>query len=243
MFRMTRDAANQYLPTHSNDSANTSGIQRRRHSSYDCSRTDRSGSEEKVEIQPVTLAGRYVRLEPLDLNHVSDLAIAARDNSIWRYMPYASIETEEQMRAFVTMQLSRQADGSELAFAVVLQSNGKAIGNTRFLDIRPEHRSLEIGGTWYGVEHQRTAANTESKYLLLCHAFDQLGCLRVQFKTDLRNERSQRAIQRIGAVREGVLRKHMIMPNGHQRHTVMFSIIDDEWPLVKGQLEGLMVRP
>jgi N-acetyltransferase len=119
---------------------------------------------------------------------------------------------------------------------------GKAIGSTRYLDIRPEHRGLEIGGTWYSAAHQRTGVNTECKFLLLKHAFEVLDCIRVQLKTDSRNERSQRAMERIGAVREGVLRNHMIQPDGHWRQTVMYSITVEEWPAVKARLEQLMSR-
>ncbi len=188
--------------------------------------------------QPVTLYGRYIRLEPLSLSHVPDLARVGCDESIWRYMLYGNIRTEADMRAWVEDLLERQRRGSDLPFAVIHLESGSAIGATRYLDIRPEHRGLEIGGTWYAVAHQRTAANTESKYLLLKHAFETLGCIRVQFKTDLRNERSQRALERIGAVKEGILRNHMILQDGTIRHSVYYSIIRSEWPQVKAHLEA-----
>ncbi|MFM8320705.1 MAG: GNAT family N-acetyltransferase, partial [Chloroflexota bacterium] len=120
---------------------------------------------------------------------------------------------------------------------------GLALGCTRYLDIRPAHRGVEIGGTWYGAAYQRTGVNTEAKYLLLQHAFETWGCVRVQLKTDLRNQRSQRAIERLGAVREGVIRNHMVLPDGSLRHSVIYSILDSEWPAVKLRLEALMARP
>jgi RimJ/RimL family protein N-acetyltransferase len=190
-----------------------------------------------VDTHPVTLTGRVVRLEPLSEAHVPDLTIAGQDESIWRYMLYGIVRTEAQMREWVREILSRQAHGTDLPFAVIHLEAGRAIGSTRYLDIRHDDRGLEVGGTWYGVAYQRTAVNTECKYLLLRHAFEGLGCLRVQLKTDLRNERSQKAIERIGAVKEGVLRNHMILPDGSIRHSVFYSIIDSEWPGVKAQLE------
>jgi RimJ/RimL family protein N-acetyltransferase len=136
--------------------------------------------------------------------------------------------------------LSRQAAGTDLAFAVIHLGSGGAIGATRYLEIRPPHRSLEVGGTWYATRFQRTAVNTECKYLLLKHAFEVLGCIRVQFKADARNQRSLRAIERLGAAREGVLRNHYITPDGGYRDSVYFSILDSEWPKVKERLEEML---
>src|SRR5262249_98190 len=153
------------------------------------------------------------------------------------YMPYGLIRTEEQMRGFVQEVLARQARGTDVPFAVVLLQTGRAVGCTRYLAIEPPNRALEIGGTWYGAAHQRTGVNSEWKYLVLRQAFEVLGCLRVQLKTDQRNERSQKAIERIGAVREGVLRRNLIMPDGYVRSTVVYSILAEEWPGVKGLLE------
>jgi RimJ/RimL family protein N-acetyltransferase len=195
-----------------------------------------------LTIQPVTLTGRYVRLEPLNESHVPDLAVAGNDEDIWRYMLYGTIRTEADMRGWVEDILSRQRRGTELPFAVIHLVSGKAIGATRYLEIRPEHRGLEIGGTWYAVAYQRTAVNTECKYLLLRHAFETLGCIRVQFKTDQRNERSQRALQRIGAVQEGILRNHMVLEDGTFRHSVYYSIIASEWPAVKARLEAYLQK-
>lgn len=193
-----------------------------------------------MSLQPLTLIGQAARLEPLSLAHVPDLTVAGADEAIWRYLLYGAVHTggEAAMRAFVEDLLARQAQGTDLPFAVIHQASGRAIGATRYMDIRLEHRGLEIGGTWYGAAYQRTVINTECKYLLLRQAFEGLGCVRVQLKTDLRNERSQRAIERIGAVREGVLRNHMVLPDGRLRSSVMYSITDQEWPAVKARLEA-----
>lgn len=193
-----------------------------------------------MEIHPVTLIGRLVRLEPLAESHIPGLTLAAQDESIWRYMLYGTIQTEEQMRAWVMEMLNRQASGTDLPFAVIHLDTSQPIGATRYMEIRPNDRGVEIGGTWYQVAYQRTGVNTECKYLLLKYAFETLGCIRVQFKTDLRNERSKRALERIGAVKEGVLRNHMITPEGIIRHSVYYSIIDSEWPAVKALLEQKM---
>jgi RimJ/RimL family protein N-acetyltransferase len=195
-----------------------------------------------MDVHPIVLQGKYIRLEPLGEQHIPDLSIAGRDESIWIFMLYGMVTDEPRMRFWVKDMLSRQARGTDLPFAVVQQSTGKAIGGTRYIDIRPADRGVEIGGTWFGVDYQRTAANTESKYLLLSHAFETLGCIRVQFKTDVRNERSQRAIERLGAVREGVFRNHMVLPDGTIRHSVYYSIIDSEWPGVKANLEEKLAR-
>jgi RimJ/RimL family protein N-acetyltransferase len=138
--------------------------------------------------------------------------------------------------------LDRSVRGTDVPFAVVHLESGRIAGATRYMEIRPADRGLEIGGTWYGIEFQRTAVNTECKYLLLQHAFEELKCIRVQFKTDSRNVRSQRAIERIGAVREGMLRNHMILPDGTFRHSVYYSILDSEWPAVKALLQGKLDR-
>jgi len=185
----------------------------------------------------MTLTGRVVRLEPLSEAHVPDLTVAGQDENIWRYMPYGILKTEAQMLATVQDLLGRQARGTDLPFAVIYLETNHAVGSTRYMDIQPANRGLEIGGTWYAPACQRTAVNTECKYLLLRYAFEALGCIRVQLKTDLRNERSQRAIERLGAVREGVLRHNIIMPDGYFRSSVYYSILDTEWPRVKAKLE------
>jgi RimJ/RimL family protein N-acetyltransferase len=190
-----------------------------------------------MKVEPVVLNGKFVRLEPLSQEHVPGLSAAGMDPSIWRYMLYGELTSVQKMGDWVTDLLSRKAAGTDQPFVVVHLASGKLAGATRYMDIRAAHRSLEIGGTWYGTEFQRTAVNTEAKYLLLRHAFESLGCIRVQFKADSRNERSLRAIERIGAQREGLLRNHMILSDGTYRHSVYFSILDDEWPVVKARLE------
>lgn len=195
-----------------------------------------------MEIAPVTLQGKFVRLEPLEERHITDLAIVGKDPEIWRYMVYGDIDSELDVRGWVSEMLKRQRDLGDLPFAVIHLQSGRAVGATRYMDIHPEHRALEIGGTWYGIAYQGTGVNIESKYLLLAHAFETLGCIRVQFKTDSRNLRSQRAIERLGAVKEGVLRNHMIRSDGVIRDSVYYSIIDREWPQVKFGLEARLLK-
>ena len=193
-----------------------------------------------MEIHRVILTGRLVRLEPLSEAHVPDLTVVGLDENIWRFMLYGAMRTQEDIHAWVMDILDRQARGTDLAFAVIALHSGKAIGGTRYLNIDIQNRSLEIGGTWYGATYQGSGVNTEAKFLLLRHAFETLGCIRVQFKTDSRNLRSQRAIERLGAVREGTLRNHMILPDGLVRDSVYFSIVDREWLQVKARLEERM---
>jgi len=188
------------------------------------------------------LTGRVLRLEPLAEAHVAGLAEAGKDERIWKWMLYGNLVTEEAMGAWVLDMLSRQAAGTDLPFTVVHLASGRIVGATRYMEMRPEHRGLEIGGTWYGLEFQHTAVNTESKYLLLTYAFETLGCVRVQFKADARNERSIRAIERLGARREGVLRNHYILKDGRLRDSVYFSILESEWPDVKTRLEEILKR-
>lgn len=190
-----------------------------------------------MDIQPITLTGRWVRLEPLRLHHVSGLWAVANEPEIWTYMPYGPIDSPGRLRGWVEEMLKRQKQGADLPFAVIDLASGQPAGATRYMTIDRLNRSLEVGGTWYGRQYRRTAVNTESKYLLLQHAFEAQGCVRVQFRTDLRNERSQRALERLGAVREAVFRKYTIMPDGYQRSSVFYSILDDEWPEIKRRLE------
>lgn len=190
-----------------------------------------------MNIQPVNLKGQVVQLVPMTLAHIPDLAIAGRDESIWRYMRYGDIHNEKGIRAWVQDLLEAQKMGTDMPFTVFHLDTTQVVGATRYMNINHKDRAIEIGGTWYAVAFQRTAVNTECKYLLLKHAFETLGVIRVQFKTDLRNIRSQRALEHIGAVKEGVLRKHMILPDGYVRHSVFYSILDQEWPAVKAGLE------
>lgn len=197
---------------------------------------------EIMRVQPVTLTGRVVRLEPLGLEHVPGLAAIGLDDSIWQFMPYGLMHSETDLRGWVQAMLRLAADGTDLPFAVIDLHSNCVAGATRYMEIRTHHRGLEIGGTWYGAAYRRTRVNTESKYLLLQHAFETLHCIRVQLKTDSRNERSQRAIERLGATREGMLRNHLILPDGHIRDSIYYSILDSEWPAVKVRLQEMLAR-
>jgi RimJ/RimL family protein N-acetyltransferase len=191
---------------------------------------------------PITLQGQYARLEPLALNHAEGLFAIGHDEKIWCYLLRPKLESVADAHSFVDDALKVAAGGTQIPFAVIDQKSNRVAGSTRYLDIRRSDRAIEIGSTWLGSEFQRTAINTECKYLLLRHAFEELGALRVTLKTDGRNEQSQKAIERLGAVREGVLRKHMVMWDGYVRDTVYYSILDSEWTQVKGRLQGLLIR-
>jgi len=191
-----------------------------------------------LEITPVTLVGKKVRLEPLSETHVPGLAQVGLEAEIWRWMRYGEIRSEADIRGFVLELLRRQKRGADLPFAVILLQSGQPIGCTRYMTIEHRDHNLEIGGTWYGLAYQGSGVNAECKYLLMQHAFENLGCIRVHFKTDKRNLHSQRAIERLGAVREGVVRNHIILPDGHVRSSVIYSILAEEWPQVKKTLEA-----
>jgi RimJ/RimL family protein N-acetyltransferase len=195
-----------------------------------------------MHIEPVTLEGRIVRLEPLGLQHVAGLYEAAQDSSIWLYMYYDPSHAVADAEHMITMALQEQKAGTELPFAIIERATNTVIGSTRYLDINVHNHGIEIGWTWLTPSVQRTGVNTECKYLLLRHAFEDLGAIRVQLKTDSRNTKSQRAIERLGAVKEGILRNHRILPDGYYRHSVYYSIIDSEWPAVKAGLEEKMHR-
>jgi len=193
-------------------------------------------------VQRVTLQGKHVRLEPLGEGHISGLAEIGKGHDFWKYMLYGDMKTEADFHHFVKDLLAREQKGTDLPFTVIQLALGRVAGSTRYLNIVPNDRSLEVGGTWYGLDFQRSAVNTECKYLLLTHAFEVLKCIRVQIKTDLLNLRSQAAIERIGAVKEGVLRNHMILPDGRIRHSVFYSILDTEWNDVKNKLEAMLKK-
>lgn len=195
-----------------------------------------------MEIKPVVLTGKYVRLEPMTEAHIPGLAEIGVGQRIWDFMVYGDMNSQDDMGNWVRDIMARGERGTDLPFVVIHLASGRVAGATRYLNIMPKDRGLEVGGTWYGTEFQRTAVNTECKYLLLRHAFETLGCIRVQLKTDRRNERSQKAIERLGAVKEGVLRNHMILPDGRVRDSVFYSIIDTEWTIVKNRLEEMLER-
>lgn len=189
-----------------------------------------------LKLEPVTLSGRHLRLEPMTPGHVEALAQAGDDPAIWTWYPQ-SAHGPERMRAWVRQALDGQAAGTVLPFVQVDVASGRIIGSTRFGAIEASHRRAEIGWTWLNPAFQRSAANTESKYLMLRHAFETLGLVRVEFKTDSGNQASRRALARIGATEEGIFRNHMIVEGGRLRHSVYFSIIDSDWPAVKAGLE------
>ena len=195
-----------------------------------------------MEVKPIILQGKYVRLEPMTEAHAPALAEIGVGQPFWDFMVYGRMETADDMREWVNDILARAEKGTDVPFVAIHIDSGRVAGASRYMNIMPNDRGLEIGGTWYGPEFQRTMVNTECKYLLLQHAFEKLSCIRVQLKTDLRNERSQKAIERIGAVKEGVLRNHMILPDGYYRHSVYYSILDTEWPSVKKRLQEMMNR-
>lgn len=187
-------------------------------------------------VTPVTLEGKHVQLEPLLAAHHAALTEIGLDEDLWRWIP-VPVRTPEEMSAYIEAALAEQARGVSLPFTIVEKSSGKPIGCTRYGNIDRVHRRVEIGWTWVAKPWQRTPVNTEAKYLLLRHAFETLGCIRVELKTDSLNEKSRAAILRIGAQQEGIFRNHMITASGRIRHTVYFSIIDNEWPAVKARLE------
>jgi N-acetyltransferase len=189
---------------------------------------------------PVVLDGRWVALVPLALDHVPQLAKIGQDPGIWTYVRHGAQTTPERMRAYVEAILHFAGKGEALPFVIFLKKEGVPVGMTQFLEIRREDRGVEIGGTWITPRLWRTPVNTESKYLLLRHAFEKEGCLRVQLKTDRRNVRSQKAIERLGATKEGIFRKHLVLPDGYVRDSVYYSIVDDEWPQVKARLQGFL---
>ncbi len=192
---------------------------------------------------PVSLVGRWIRLEPLVPSAAAALASAAADPEVGRFLLLPAPPEEAGMRGLIARLLARERAGTDLVFSVTDAASRTPVGMTRFLEIDRDHGRVEIGGTWLARALWRSPANTEAKLLLLRHAFETEGVHRVQFKADLRNERSQRAIERLGATREGILREHMVMPDGYRRSSVVYGIVADEWPNVRARLERLSRRP
>ena len=197
-------------------------------------------------VQAVSLTGKLIRLDPLAEEHIADLEYACKDppdarRSIWRYLLDARIYREQGMAGMVRALLQRRDQGTDFPFAMIELKSGTACGTTRFMEMQPENRLYEIG-TWIGANFQREGINLESKYLMLRHAFETLGAMRVQFKIDNRNFGSIDAIERIRAVREGIARNHIILHDGTPRSSAIYSILDTEWPAVEVHLENLMSR-
>jgi RimJ/RimL family protein N-acetyltransferase len=195
-----------------------------------------------VEISPVTLEGQHVRLEPLSLAHEAALIAAASDGELWKSTVTIVPSSPATMIDYIQAALNGQAQGRELPFVIVRKSANEVVGTTRFYDIKPSDRAIAIGYTWLSKSSQRTAINTESKLLMLAHAFENWRCNRVELITDVLNQQSRAAIMRLGAKEEGVLRKHLILPSGRIRDSVIFSIIADEWPDVKARLREKLGR-
>jgi len=188
-----------------------------------------------MDLSPVTLEGSVVRLEPLAMHHLPGLCAVGLDPSLWA-ITTNRMHTADDMRAYVETALTMRSEGTALPFATVERATGTVIGSTRFGNADHAHRRVEIGWTWIAPPWQRSAVNTEAKWLMLRHAFEVMGCRRVELKTNAINARSRAAILRIGATEEGTLRQHMIQPDGSSRDSVYFSIIDGEWPAVQERL-------
>ena len=195
-----------------------------------------------MNIEPVQLTGERAELVPMAEEHAPGLYESGNDPDVWRYMPVWRMESVEDARKIIREMLQGQAAGTALPFTILDRDTGCIAGSTQLFDISVPHRQGEIGWTWLTPTAQRTRINTECKYLLLRHAFETMGMIRVQLKTDARNERSQRAMERIGAVREGILRRHRILPDGFVRDSVYYSVIAEEWPQTKAHLERLLTR-
>ena len=188
------------------------------------------------------LEGELVVVEPLAPAHEDGLWEAAFDPSVWRWMPVNAIESRETFAAWFAEAVKRTAAGVDQAFVVLDAGNGAPLGSTRYLALRPEHRGLEIGWTWLSADAWGTGANVEAKLLLMGHAFDELGCIRVEFKTDALNERSRAALEALPARFEGIFRKHMVVRDGALRDSAWYSVTDEEWPAVRQNLLDRLSR-
>ena len=192
-------------------------------------------------LVPIVLDGDFVRLEPMTLEHLDGLSEVGLDPDIWRFT-LALIRTREEMRSYMEAALQLQREGTTLPFVTIERSSGQIVGSTRFGNYDPANHRIEIGWTWIAPRWQRTAINTEAKYLMLSHAFEKLHCVRVELKTDVLNGPSRKAMLRIGAKEEGIFRKHLLVWDGRYRDSIYYSILDEEWPEVKQQLEKMLTR-
>jgi N-acetyltransferase len=190
-----------------------------------------------VNLTPITLEGSHVRLEPLKESHHDALCAVGLDPDLWTLIPTRILDPDQMMRVIRT-QLSDQEKGTSIPFATVDRASGKVVGATRFMNIDVPNKRVEIGSTWIAKPWQRTAINTEAKYLMMSHAFETLGCNRVEWKTDMLNTQSRNAILRLGAKQEGIFRQHIVTWSGRLRDTVYFSVIAPEWPEIKANLEA-----
>lgn len=192
---------------------------------------------------PVVLEGARLRLEPLTLEHAAPLFPIGAQPEVWQFLSYGPFDTLELMEGHIRQLLERQRLGTDLAFAIRRRSDLVLVGMTRFLNIARENETVEVGGTWFDSRYWRGPYNTESKRLMLAYAFESEGAHRVVIQTDLRNERSQRAIERIGGRREGVLREERIVRDGYRRSSVVYAILVDEWPAIRARLDAWIARP
>ena len=204
--------------------------------------TPSSSSQVTAEDLRARLAGRHVVVEPLASAHEAGLIAAATDSDMFVWMG-AELEQPEVLRTWLATALAAGRRGAEVPFAIVAVDSGEVLGTTRFLSLQLEHLLAEIGWTWVARRAWRTGVNVETKLLLLTHAFETVGLRRVEFKTDSRNERSRGALQALGAQFEGIFRKHRVLPGGGVRHSAYYSVIDDEWPAVKHQLQQRLDEP
>jgi RimJ/RimL family protein N-acetyltransferase len=195
-----------------------------------------------MSLPAVTLTGKSVRLEPIDYRHAEDLELMTGEPEIWRLMSFGSLQDPAVLRTFIADRIADWVRGEGLTFAIIDLASGRAIGTTSLMDVVPADERLEIGRTWIGRPFWRTAVNTECKFLLLTHAFEVLACRRVQLQTDVLNLRSQAAILRLGATKEGVLRRNKTCGDGRIRDSMIFSILKEEWPGVSTRLVELIAR-
>ena len=193
-------------------------------------------------VEPVTLAGTHATLEPLARSHLQSVAAAAADGELWRLW-YTSVPAPQNTQTWLDAALDMRERLGAMPFVVRDNASGDVVGSTRYFNVDAVNRRLEIGHTWYARRAQRTSINTECKLLLLTHAFEALGCIAIEFRTHWFNHASRAAILRLGAKQDGVLRSHQLMPDGSRRDTVVFSIVDGEWPAVKAHLRFLLARP
>jgi N-acetyltransferase len=193
-------------------------------------------------VEPVTLSGNHATLEPLGREHVDALAAASRDGELWRLW-YTGVAAPEKMAGYVDVALDMRERLGAMPFVVRERGTGEVVGCTRYFNVDATNRRLEIGHTWYAKRVQRSAVNTECKLLLLGHAFEALGCIAVEFRTHWFNHQSREAIARLGAKQDGVLRNHQVGADGVRRDTVVFSILDSEWPAVRTHLRFQLQRP
>lgn len=195
-----------------------------------------------MELEPVVLQGAHVRLVPMTMEHVPALWEAGSDPDLWRFT-LTQIHSEDDMRRYVETALRLREQGTALPFVTTEAATGRVIGSTRLGNVDVWNRRVEIGWTWIAAPWQRSPINTEAKFLMLRHAFETLGCIRVELKTSALNEKPRRAIARIGGREEGILRKHAVSEDGRIRDTVYFGIVDDEWPDVRARLLAMMAQP